>query len=81
MGERWEGKWIHIDFLCKTKSGKTSIYQVASDRGHILGDIKWYAQWRKYAFFPETDGIYEQDCLQDIAKFLILLKGFKCLKK
>lgn len=69
MKNRWQGKWIYIDFLCKSKSGKTNIYQVISEGIH-LGDIKWYAQWRKYAFFPEKNTLYEQDCLRDIANFL-----------
>lgn len=67
---RWQGKWIYINFLSKSKSGKTNIYQVMADTGYYLGDIKWKASWRKYAFFPESDTLYEQDCLRDIAKFL-----------
>ena len=66
---RWHGKWIYIDFLTKSKSGKTNIYQVINNGIH-LGDIKWYAPWRKYAFFPQEKTLYEQDCLKDIAKFL-----------
>ena len=66
---RWQGKWIYIDLLTKSKSGKTNIYQVISNGIH-LGDIKWYAPWRKYAFFPQEKTLYEQDCLKDIAKFL-----------
>jgi hypothetical protein len=73
MIERWQGKWIYIDFLMPSKSGKTNIYQVISNGVH-LGDIKWYAPWRKYAFFPESETLYEQDCLKDIARFLEELK-------
>ena len=36
----------------------------------ILGIVKWYGAWRKYAFFPETCTFYEQGCLRDIAHFL-----------
>ena len=68
--KRLQGKWIYADYLCPSKSGKTKIYQVMADTGTHLGDIKWYAPWRKYAFFPEPDTIYEQDCLRDIAGFL-----------
>jgi hypothetical protein len=71
---RWQGKWIYIDYLCPSKSGKTKIYQVMDEVGNHLGDIKWYAPWRKYAFFPEIDTLYEQDCLRDIAKFLEEIK-------
>jgi hypothetical protein len=40
--------------------------------GAVIGEIKWYSQWRKYAFFP-TDAIFEQNCLRDIADFLELV--------
>jgi len=66
---RWCGKWVYIDYLCESKSGRTNIYQVIAEGIH-LGDIKWYAPWRKYAFFSNPDTLYEQDCLRDIAKFI-----------
>jgi len=72
--DRYVGKWIYIDFFCYSKSGKTEIYQVMSDRGEHLGDIKWFAPWRKYAFFPESNTLYEGDCLGDIVRFLESLK-------
>ncbi len=72
--ERWRGAWVYIDFLCNSKSGKTKIYQVISIYGSFLGDIKWWCSWRKYAFFPAPDTLYEQDCLRDITKFLEELK-------
>lgn len=72
--KRYNAKWIYIDFLCRSKSGKTNIYQVMSREGVHLGDIRWYASWRRYAFFPEINSIYEMDCLRDIAQFLATLK-------
>ena len=66
---RWCGEWVCIDFLSKSKSGKTNIYHVVVEGG-LLGIIKWYAHWRRYAFFPEPDTLYEESCLKDIAKFL-----------
>lgn len=51
-------------------SGKTAIYSVsAKDGGATLGAVRWYAPWRKYAFFPRPETLYEQDCLRDIAAF------------
>ena len=67
---RWQGKWIYIDFFCKSKSGKTNVYQVMADTGYYLGDIEWHPEWRKYVFFPEVNTLYEQDCLRDIATFI-----------
>ena len=67
---RWIGRWIYVDLLCKSKSGKTDIYRVMANTDYLLGGIKWYAPWRKYAFFPEVATLYEQDSLRDIAKFI-----------
>lgn len=66
----WYGKWIHITFLSESKTGRTNIYEVIADTDYFLGKIKWYAPWRKYAFFPDNDTLYEQDCLKDIANFI-----------
>lgn len=70
----WHGQWISICFSCNSKSGKTKIYKIMSDYGGFIGEIKWYAQWRKYAFYPQNNTVYEQDCLKDIAQFLEELK-------
>ena len=39
---------------------------------HIkLGEIAWMGSWRKYAFYPEPQTIFEETCLADIAEFLL----------
>lgn len=63
-------RWI--DFLVEgtSPSGKTAIYSVSTKEGGAnLGAVRWYAPWRKYAFFPRPETLYEQDCLRDIAAF------------
>ena len=50
-------------------SGKTQIWSVISHHDYDLGEIRWYGRWRKYAFYPHWDTIYEQDCLRKIADF------------
>ena len=35
----------------------------------FLGDIRWYSKWRKYAFYPRADTLFEHECLRDIAAF------------
>lgn len=69
------GKYIYIHYRCLSKSGKTKIYSVISNEHIILGTIKWKASWRKYAFYPEDNTLYEQDCLRDITVFLEKLKA------
>jgi hypothetical protein len=62
-------KWIVIEQIespAKTKRWKVATTYDAT----ILGRIAFYPRWRKYAFYPETNTLYEQDCLRDIAEFL-----------
>ncbi len=35
-----------------------------------LGIIKWRNGWRKYAFYPYSETLFEEDCLRFIAKFI-----------
>ena len=67
--DKIDAKWIY--FLLKSKTEKTAIYSVLSKEGDfLLGEIKWFSRWRKYAFFPTKDTVYESKCLTDIAVFL-----------
>ena len=65
-------KWIEIVETGKSKSGKTLIFDIVNkDYPDIsLGQIKWNADYRKYAFYPSGDSYYEEDCLKDIANYL-----------
>ncbi len=65
-------KWLTFSEPMASKSGKTSIWALYSgkdDSDLWIGEIKWFSRWRRYAFFPDRDTIYEQDCLRDIAQF------------
>ena len=68
-------KWIEFEELGTSKSGKTKIWVVYSKKDEVpfsdlwIGQVKWMSSWRKYAFFPEQDTVYEQDCLRDLAQF------------
>lgn len=64
------GKWIK--FYLTGHNPKTSIFSVFTlDDSVWLGDIKWAATWRKYAFFPQPDTFYEETCLKGISDFII----------
>jgi hypothetical protein len=39
------------------------------DSQHDLGEVKWYAQWRRYCFFPDQGTIYDGSCLLAISEF------------
>ncbi len=45
--------------------------------GTLLGDIRWYSQWRQCCFFPEPDTVFSGDCLVIILGFLANLKKEK----
>lgn len=70
-------KWIR--FIVYEQKPKTTVWRIESiENGVILGYVKWFPNWRKYAFFPEEDTVYEQDCLKDIANFIEI--QMKCRK-
>ena len=67
-GNTAQPKWVCFERV--PFNGKTSIWNVALKEGILrLGSVRWWPAWRKYAFFPEPDTLYEQDCLWDIADF------------
>ena len=35
-----------------------------------LGQVKWYAPWRKYCFFPASVTVWEEKCLNEISDFI-----------
>ena len=54
---------------------RTGVWRVENKATQeIIGFIKWCKAWRKYAFFPSYNTIFEQTCLQDITDFLKELK-------
>lgn len=63
-----EYTYIHLELA--DKQNKASwVYDVLSndEEQTLLGQIKYYFNWRQYAFYPEQGTIYEKTCLIDIA--------------
>lgn len=62
----------HVDFVFRERSpsGKTNIFDVLTKQGGTLGEVRWYARWRKYSFFPADGCLFEQTCLREIADFI-----------
>lgn len=72
----------YIEFKEVPSNKKTSTYQVVSKEGAgVLGEIKWYASWRKYSFFPAANTLYETKCLTDIVEFIDHLMDERKVKK
>lgn len=63
-------KYILFDLRETPEKRKTQIWEVMTYEYICLGFIKWFPSWRKYAFYPETDTVYENVCLKDIANFI-----------
>ena len=64
-------KWITFQMEQRKPGAKTDIWHVWSAPGSAhLGTVKWYGRWRKYAFFPGMETLYEEDCLRDLAEFI-----------
>ncbi len=63
------GKYMYVRSPLPSKTGKTSIWRIV-DRGNgTLGIIKWFGRWRCYAFFPETNTVFNADCMSELVKF------------
>ena len=61
----------HLVFEEIKDTGKTKIWGVESTyTEEILGKIRWYWAWRRYVFFPESDTLYDVDCMRAIANFI-----------
>lgn len=79
-------KYEYIYFCRAIKQNpKTWIYYVRTDTkkgiGFFLGTVKWYAQWRQYAFYPAEGTVFEKTCLRDIKDFCIDLNERQQLKR
>lgn len=75
-----ETTWMNI--VCTKDTGKTKVFELLSKDGNfLLGEIRWYASWRKYAFFPAANTVFENDCLKDIREFITSLMLDRKLKK
>ena len=61
----------YIDFvLAPIQHGKTHVWDVMTNGGDRLGQIRWFGRWRQYAFFPCEGTLYSRVCLTDVADFI-----------
>ncbi len=65
------GSYITFTPCRQSASGKTRLWLVRSETGVALGQICWFALWRKYTFQPVIEYLttYEWVCLREIADF------------
>ena len=68
-------KWIEIQKILESESGKTDIFEIRTkDDKIIIAQIKWSPRWRKYSFQPFPNTEYEEECMDSISDFLRMLK-------
>jgi len=64
----------YISFLNQgvSPSGKTGVWEVITNEelAQRLGCVRWHSPWRCYAFFADSNTLYEKKCLREIAEFL-----------
>lgn len=64
-------KFLKFEEVGDGKKRKTKLFAVVSINGeNLLGEVKWFARWRRYAFFPEHDTTFDAACLQEITAFI-----------
>ena len=49
---------------------KTCIYTIVNNKFETIGKIKWQGSFRKYAFFPEMNTVWDSECLADVIEVL-----------
>ena len=60
----------YIEFIEDKPNPKTKVWSVIAKKTlALLGKVKWLGCWRQYAFFPEPETMFEEDCLREIAAF------------
>jgi hypothetical protein len=61
----------YLFFTLVKRGEKTNDYLVTSlSDGGVLGRIRWHAPWRRYAFFPPSETMFDAACLDQIAGFI-----------
>ncbi len=82
-GERWvQGSFIIFRRDLLAEKGKTQLWFVLTmDQSMVLGNIRWFGRWKKYAFFPNPETVYERTCLREIADFCEYITEFHKYQK
>ncbi len=70
MSQILENDYKYVTMIKTEDKPKTSVFDVYTKRKDILGEIKWFAQWRQYCFFPEDDCVFSKGCMSDINNFI-----------
>jgi len=66
-------------YFCITKviqyKRKTPIYYIWTFNNVCIGEIKWYAPWRKFCFHPYDETVWSNDCLLCVIDFITTINN------
>ena len=67
-----ESKWLRFDKKpSQREEMKTSAHYVINKGSEcIIGEVRWYPAFRKYAFFAKSHTVYDSECMTDIVRFI-----------
>jgi hypothetical protein len=65
--KRAQGKELKTERWDVWTGGKN--YDERGPQYAVLGDIHWWCNWRRYAFFPSDATLFDARCLREIADF------------
>jgi len=66
-----EGTYIRFISLGVAPGQKTERWIVDTKEDEdCLGVVKWFGRWRKYAFFPAPECVFEETCMREISDFV-----------
>jgi hypothetical protein len=69
-----------LTFIQTRDTGKTRVFSVFS--GAVgLGDVSWYAPWRRYVFFPGAETLFDAACLKEVTAFIDRLMKYRKAEK
>lgn len=70
MTSRPQNDYLFLDEQWPEKR-KTAIVKIHSRSSFdLLGEIRWFGRWRRYAFFPAPDTIWDPGCLDTINAYI-----------
>ncbi len=65
------GEYMHLVELQLPKGRKTAIYEVRENTSNRpLGQIKWYAPWRGFCWYPACGTVFDSGCLGQIITWI-----------
>lgn len=72
----------YLFFVVGEPKPKTEVWQLVSkSQDALLGELKWYAPWRQYCFFPAPGTVWSPGCLKDVLAFIDGMKVRRKIKQ